>query len=657
MDSSHNSPFVRDGIDFTSPSLSSAQLQHSPNSPFDSFEIQPPSPRHPHTPSYNGSYHNSPYTAYSDFSYVGSEITEPLGLFDDPASIAVRNAIDDYNPAEYDTPNSGGLLIFDTGFMNGVDSSDPQITLAVSPPADSPYEAAGSPYSHASPGSSNGHEESGHVRSRNSSVSSHHAGPLDHPDFSAQFDTFAPNGQFSPTFNKAQSPPRLIIQDSTSPAGTHFPNPPTINAPAGNSNGLLAGPQLNVVPATPVSGGGDANPAGVPFQTTLGNLQQSESLSMLPGSVLCAENLHGTGMEQPSWNPASAQLEQQMFNFSPPVGSPHVAPISLNPSDNFLIPNGQPSGRRYSDGSLAHPGMALFTMPPDDDSALHDDNVHGLMNFTPGSSPGSTTSFRTAAANGMVGHAYPHPQRPPHMEHNYTYGPPSSTAAHLAQNAANSTGLSPHMSAGMMLGGSPHLSPSHLPGQFLSPFDAQSAGPSQIRRARSDRGHNRGAVSEDFGNGMRGMTPDFPQFLAPEMGLSAMARGHIRRASSGTRSDRGIGGMPMSAGMVGHAWGISARSSPYPSPNASPRGPIDHIPLPDVSVRQRPRPQILGNDDMGLAQMQPNSASGPVQKQNVTTHATKDASEKRRKVGAAFVCPVPGCGSTFTRHFNLKGTP
>ncbi|TFK49692.1 hypothetical protein OE88DRAFT_1632522 [Heliocybe sulcata] len=45
----------------------------------------------------------------------------------------------------------------------------------------------------------------------------------------------------------------------------------------------------------------------------------------------------------------------------------------------------------------------------------------------------------------------------------------------------------------------------------------------------------------------------------------------------------------------------------------------------------------------------------PVAKQNVTTHATKDASERRRKGEANFVCPIPGCGSTFTRGFNLKG--
>lgn len=29
--------------------------------------------------------------------------------------------------------------------------------------------------------------------------------------------------------------------------------------------------------------------------------------------------------------------------------------------------------------------------------------------------------------------------------------------------------------------------------------------------------------------------------------------------------------------------------------------------------------------------------------------------QTNRRMGATFACPVPGCGSTFTRHFNLKG--
>ena len=44
-----------------------------------------------------------------------------------------------------------------------------------------------------------------------------------------------------------------------------------------------------------------------------------------------------------------------------------------------------------------------------------------------------------------------------------------------------------------------------------------------------------------------------------------------------------------------------------------------------------------------------------VEKQHVTTTATQAASATRRKNEAVFQCPVPGCGSTFTRRFNLRG--
>ncbi|KZV64497.1 hypothetical protein PENSPDRAFT_588293 [Peniophora sp. CONT] len=54
-------------------------------------------------------------------------------------------------------------------------------------------------------------------------------------------------------------------------------------------------------------------------------------------------------------------------------------------------------------------------------------------------------------------------------------------------------------------------------------------------------------------------------------------------------------------------------------------------------------------------QVVPTQAGQPVQKVNVTTSATAEASFRRRTNDAKFACPVPGCGSTFTRHFNLKG--
>ncbi|KAK0212845.1 hypothetical protein DFS33DRAFT_1464500 [Desarmillaria ectypa] len=44
-----------------------------------------------------------------------------------------------------------------------------------------------------------------------------------------------------------------------------------------------------------------------------------------------------------------------------------------------------------------------------------------------------------------------------------------------------------------------------------------------------------------------------------------------------------------------------------------------------------------------------------VEKQQVTTSATQLASANRRRNEAHFQCPVPGCGSTFTRRFNLRG--
>ncbi len=45
----------------------------------------------------------------------------------------------------------------------------------------------------------------------------------------------------------------------------------------------------------------------------------------------------------------------------------------------------------------------------------------------------------------------------------------------------------------------------------------------------------------------------------------------------------------------------------------------------------------------------------PVEKQQVTTSATQAASASRRRNEAHFSCPVPGCTSTFTRRFNLRG--
>jgi hypothetical protein len=164
----------------------------------------------------------------------------------------------------------------------------------------------------------------------------------------------------------------------------------------------------------------------------------------------------------------------------------------------------------------------------------------------------------------------------------------------------------------------------------------------------------------------------------------ASSPGHIRRASSGTRSGRGIGAESWSA-EYGGTTVSSARVSPYPSPNASPRvggreldldlGREDQYIIPDgvpsagfenevalsgrmtlnaqaaASVHQGTIPG-MGTMPMGVGEVPPVAV---VSKPNVTTLRTANASHKRRKQEASFVCPFPGCGSTFTRSFNLKG--
>lgn len=234
--------------------------------------------------------------------------------------------------------------------------------------------------------------------------------------------------------------------------------------------------------------------------------------------------------------------------------------------------------------------------------------------------------------------------------------------------------------------------------QYLSPEP-----PTAIRRARSDSGrvghrHSRseGGISYppsahlDFINRTAANNLDTGrnQFLHPTETLPNITRGHHRRSSSGSR-DRGIGGMGL------HSAPGSSRASPYPSPHASPSlgyDPLPSIPnlqsLPDSSGMGRGRPVSMpayGASSYGippggigelsqqlnaggnLSDMGPplsgkpthginSSASAiPVSKPNVTTTATAEASERRRKTDANFACPVPGCGSTFTRHFNLKG--
>ncbi|KAJ7285247.1 hypothetical protein C8J57DRAFT_1170543 [Mycena rebaudengoi] len=112
------------------------------------------------------------------------------------------------------------------------------------------------------------------------------------------------------------------------------------------------------------------------------------------------------------------------------------------------------------------------------------------------------------------------------------------------------------------------------------------------------------------------------QFLSPvEPPPSIRGRQHYSSVSTGSTTS---GGSQWSG-----AW--SQRPTPDTSPNVSPHSRYEE--LPDV-------------DGPGLVH---------VSKQNSTAVRTSKVLHNRRKQEATFICPVPGCGSTFIRSFNLKG--
>ena len=278
------SPFLEDNTDFQPSSSTTPQFDlPSVESSYDPYTFEPGYPQDhqtfPHTPSYNG----SPFSQYSELPTFGGGEDNALDLFqtDTLSGITIREeyAREEYDPTDYDDPNQSSLLTFDDSYMTG-DLSNPQV--AITPPA---YDRSSpTAYDHASPASSNGLEDD-HLSRASSNSSYPHPGSPPLNDFTANFEsmrfdsspswatTQLPIGdRTSPPAQKPQSPPQLVIPDIASPATTVHDEPPIINAPAGD--GVPSGPQLHIVPATPISGGG-INAQHVPF------LQQGECLCFL----------------------------------------------------------------------------------------------------------------------------------------------------------------------------------------------------------------------------------------------------------------------------------------------------------------------------------------------------------------------------------------
>ncbi|KAF7789610.1 hypothetical protein EIP86_000556 [Pleurotus ostreatoroseus] len=296
-----------------------------------------------------------------------------------------------------------------------------------------------------------------------------------------------------------------------------------------------------------------------------------------------------------------------------------------------------------------------------------------IWNTTPMAAASGSAIVDTVNMNDVLpgpGSASPSPSPAPGQRHPTSAGPHQTTFGNTLIPSQY-----PYGNANPMARPQPSM-----PTDFLTP----DIGAAQLRRVKSDSvrpqfGH-RQSRSEDirYSTSLASTTAGFPppgamsqeylrmnsnrQFLHPTQAVIPIATRSGHRRSSSTSRERPMGWSSAAS---------SARASPYPSPSASPRPGYGPLPGADYSPLGRMAQLGMGPDGLGLGGMVPPgvgdgpfvNVAGPgqpehkiaVSKVNVTTPSTADASQKRRKQPANFQCPVPGCGSTFTRHFNLKG--
>nr|UYF12291.1 calcium-responsive zinc finger transcription factor [Pleurotus ostreatus] len=753
----NDSPYIND-IGLQPPSPSDAHAT------FDSFDFaNNPSSYAQQSPSYNGSFNGSPYSNHSELSYAVEDNLNALNnpnnytVFDDsvsgvqglnPLNSGGALGLRDYDPSDFDAPNSGtSLLMFDTEYMTPYET---HIT-SLSHHGHTSQDYHRGTYDYSSPSSNGGDSGNEDIRSRASSVSSNHnphntmhqgngngnhlsspppnlspsprlgvAQNLENLSFhSPSWGTSPlpqlPNNQDN---NKTQSPPRLLMPDSS--PHMHSQPPPTINAP--DDDGQGHGPSLNIVPATPIGG---MNTSQVPFQNTLetvsqesGNTWEDDRQSNFTFPQQRRTGLHSQGI----LNPSSASPSPAHHTVDLPPDNDNAAnPDGANSKDlmsnGFLFPNNTLSGangsrsRSKSDTSAEPPNwdtsnVAAFvreTSAFDDQSVRQQGQGHltgnNFNNFAPlphqqshANSNNDNTNHHHSASNDFLSpdlslrrSRSEHPgARPGHIRQSRsedlrgigsTIGP--------GTNGMN-TGMLPSVNQSLGMG-SPPLGHGHSQSYSHIRQSSDSAGflfPPSSQQDFLSRQHQYLTPS-----GMVGMGGNMGGPLDGNV-ASIGGQRHYRRASSGTRSERGISsysntGQGFNASLGGGVEGAwsgnsSARASPYPSPNVSPR--VHYGDLPSNMDIGSPAMGGVGSnrsgnyDNSGLPGMNtpmvgvatvngvmaPSVPSGVqvpvvVSKPNVTTGRTANASHKRRKQEATFVCPVPGCGSTFTRSFNLKG--
>ncbi|GAW03722.1 calcineurin responsive transcription factor prz1 [Lentinula edodes] len=625
---SGGSPFINDLVDFNNP----------PASPPVTFEVIPDN-NEPfihnnggsQSPSFTGaeldisSYNNSPFSGHSELSFDDDLDYPPsagFGLF----SAENHHSAARYDPSEYDNPTGNSLLMFnDNDYLSS-------------------YQGSYGDYS--SPGSSNGSGNEG-IRSRASSVSSNHQQPLSHisPNLQAQHLPRSPHMAVAQSFEgmsfhspawgneplpehsprqaqfqsdvhprslspqraagKPQSPPRLLMPDD---------EVPTINAPDDGDG--AAGPALRIVPATP--------PAW-----------DSSGLNSFDDSAIADDGtVNMTDVSPPnSSNPNSGRLNST-FSFGGSPTSPQ------NNTGNAFLAVEASSLRRSKSDSYGRGGGHVRGSRSED---LRFGNVPGINIADSGT--GQQSNIGSGQGNGLL-------------------FPPSAHGDFIQHQQEQQR--------------------SHTP-QYLLP-----------RGHSHSYSYSGSGLSNNYEIGSLGLGSALPN-LGAGMGLSSHNMGpsqrqgspmsHIRRTSSGSRSERGISSWGSTGGSNAGSISGSLRASPYPSPNVSPRGRYTELPPHDTldfgllnggnpvaGFSSSSRGGTPNMPTMGLPSLPPLPSPGNsgksmpsvvtvgganvplvVSKPTVTTGRTKAASHNRRKQEATFVCPVPGCGSTFTRSFNLKG--
>ncbi|KAL1703575.1 hypothetical protein EV121DRAFT_260676 [Schizophyllum commune] len=324
---------------------------------------------------------------------------------------------------------------------------------------------------------------------------------------------------------------------------------------------------------------------------------------------------------------------------------------SFGQSSDFLLPGpSSKHSRSKSDTSLEPPTWENFPR-----SRTESGNMSGSATLGGSSQLGTSGSPDDRGLLGV-------PPRPGHMRQSRSED--YSNMQHLPPGLGSGVGtnpafLTPDMDLRTGRSSGWGLGPTHGQARSLSPANRTSS-PYVPENQRSYTPDSR----------FQPMGPPSARSLSPAGSLY----GHHRRASS----ERGSATWnPQPPGM-GIGMGGRGRPSPYPSPNASPRWPTNDLDSVDPMMGGMGAGDMHLVSEMGMGglggagmmsglggmgmssgqQGSPGDGSAEfthVAKPNVTTGRTANASHRRRKQEATFKCPVPGCGSTFTRSFNLKG--